>query len=68
MSELADKGMAVVLISSDLEEVVEGSNRLIVLRDGLVIGELAGEDERRQVAALLASAPAVEVDAGASMP
>ena len=44
VSELAGKGLAVVLISSDLEEVVEGSDRLLVLRDGIVIGELTGDD------------------------
>ena len=69
VSELAGKGMAVVLISSDLEEVVEGSDRLIVLRDGVVIGELTGEDVNAdRVVALLASAPAAEVEAGASVP
>ena len=36
--------MAVLLISSELEEVVEGSDRLVVLRDGAVIGELRGDE------------------------
>jgi monosaccharide-transporting ATPase len=44
VSDLAGQGIAVIIISSDLEEVVEGSDRLIVLRDGHVIGELSGGD------------------------
>jgi ribose transport system ATP-binding protein len=57
VSELAGQGLAVVLISSDLEEVVEGSDRLIVLRDGVVIGELSGGDVHEdRVVELLAEA------------
>lgn len=44
ISELADQGMGVVLISSELEEVVEGANRITVLRDGAVVGTLSGDD------------------------
>ncbi len=69
VSELAGEGLAVVLISSDLEEVVEGSDRLIVLRDGVVIGELSGDevDEDRVVQLLAAAsgAPAERNEASA---
>jgi len=44
ISELAEKGMAVVLISSELEEVVEGSDTVVVLRDGAQLGSLFGHD------------------------
>ena len=44
ISELADQGIGVVLISSELEEVVEGSDRITVLRDGAVVGTLSGDD------------------------
>jgi monosaccharide-transporting ATPase len=44
IAELAEKGMAVVLISSELEEVVEGSDTVVVLRDGSQLGELVGAD------------------------
>jgi monosaccharide-transporting ATPase len=61
ISDLAGKGLAVILISSDLEEVVEGSDRLVVLRDGVVIGELTGSDVNEDmVVALLARASAAE--------
>jgi ribose transport system ATP-binding protein len=44
IAELAEKGMAVVLISSELEEVVEGSDTVVVLRDGAQLGDLVGGD------------------------
>jgi monosaccharide-transporting ATPase len=44
IAELADKGLAVVLISSELEEVVEGSDTVVVLRDGAQLGRLVGDD------------------------
>ena len=44
ISDLAEAGLAVVLISSELEEVVEGSDRIIVLRDGAVVGTLSGAE------------------------
>jgi ribose transport system ATP-binding protein len=44
IDELAGEGLAVVLISSDLEELVAGADRVVVLRAGAVVGELAGDD------------------------
>jgi ribose transport system ATP-binding protein len=44
ISELADDGMGVLLISSELEEVIEGSDSVVVLRDGAVVGQLEGDD------------------------
>ena len=44
ISDLAEAGIAVVLISSELEEVVEGSDTVVVLRDGGVVGMLSGSD------------------------
>ena len=44
IGDLADEGLAVILISSELEDVVEGSDRVLVLRDGAVVGTLAGDD------------------------
>ena len=44
ISDLAEAGLAVVLISSELEEVVEGADRIIVLRDGAVVGALSGTE------------------------
>jgi simple sugar transport system ATP-binding protein len=44
MRELCDKGMAILFISSELEEVARDSDRIVVLRDRKKVGELAGED------------------------
>ena len=44
IDELARRGYAVVLISSETEEIVEGADRAVVLRDGRVAGELDGEE------------------------
>jgi ribose transport system ATP-binding protein len=54
VDELAREGLAIVLVSSEVEEVVEGSSRVVVLRDGGVFTELAGDDvdEDHLVAAL----------------
>jgi ribose transport system ATP-binding protein len=43
IDELAAEGLAIVLVSSEVEEVVEGSGRVIVLRDGTIETELTGE-------------------------
>jgi ABC-type sugar transport system ATPase subunit len=40
---LAGEGMAVVMVSSDLPEVLGLSHRVLVCRGGGVAGELAGE-------------------------
>ena len=54
IDELAAEGLAIVLVSSEVEEVVEGSARVIVLRDGRVETELTGADvdEEHLLAAL----------------
>ena len=44
VGELAASGLGVVLISSEFEEVVEGSDSIVVLRDGQVVTELRGSD------------------------
>jgi ribose transport system ATP-binding protein len=41
---LADDGLAVLLISSELEELVAGADRVVTLRDGASVAELAGAD------------------------
>jgi galactofuranose transport system ATP-binding protein len=63
IDELAADGLAVVLISSDLEELIEGSDRVVVLKDGRRVGELTG-DEVTEPALLraLAAAPTGEPD------
>jgi ribose transport system ATP-binding protein len=44
VDELAAEGLGVVLISSEFDEVVEGSDAIVVLREGRVVTELHGAD------------------------
>ncbi|HEY0385623.1 MAG TPA: sugar ABC transporter ATP-binding protein [Pyrinomonadaceae bacterium] len=44
INELAASGLGVLMISSELEELVEGSSRVIVMRDGRRVGELRGPE------------------------
>lgn len=46
--ELAAKGMATVLISSELPELLALSDRIVVMRQGAVSGELAGEEATQE--------------------
>jgi galactofuranose transport system ATP-binding protein len=42
INELARDGLGVLLISSELDELIEGSDRILALKDGAVIGQLSG--------------------------
>ncbi|MEV6602658.1 sugar ABC transporter ATP-binding protein [Kutzneria sp. NPDC051319] len=43
VDELAGQGLGIVMVSSDLEELVEGADRVIVLREGASVAELTGD-------------------------
>jgi ABC-type sugar transport system ATPase subunit len=40
---LSDAGTAVLVVTSDVEEVVDVSDRVVVIRDGRVVAELVGD-------------------------
>lgn len=61
IDELAAEGLAVVMISSETEELVDTANRVIVLRDGAVDAELSGASLTNQ--GLLRSLVGTEGDA-----
>jgi ribose transport system ATP-binding protein len=42
--QLAEQGIAVLMISSDLPEIVGMCDRVVVMREGVITGELAGEN------------------------
>jgi monosaccharide-transporting ATPase len=44
INELAESGLGVLMISSELEELVEGSSRVVVMRDGRCVAELRGAE------------------------
>lgn len=44
IGELAGQGLGIVMISSELEEVIEGSDQVVVLKDGQVAGVVSGDE------------------------
>ncbi len=46
MRELAQEGAAILMISSDLEEIVDQSDDVLVMREGVVVAHLDTPDER----------------------
>ncbi len=59
IDELAHEGLAVMLISSDLPEVLNLSTRIIVMREGAIAGELTREQASQDsVLRLMAGVPA----------
>lgn len=41
---LANEGLAVIIISDDLSEVVVNCSRVIVMKEGRIVGEMTGDD------------------------
>lgn len=62
LTEMAGSGMGVVVISSDLEEVLGLAHRVLVMRHGRIITELSGEGINEQ--AVLAAAFAESTNKG----
>lgn len=44
MSSLAEEGKAIIMISSELPELIAVSDRVIIMKNGSVVGEVTGED------------------------
>jgi rhamnose transport system ATP-binding protein len=44
MAELASQGLSVIMVSSEIPEIIGMSDRVIVMRDGLIAAELAGDE------------------------
>ncbi|MFQ5947616.1 MAG: sugar ABC transporter ATP-binding protein, partial [Acidimicrobiia bacterium] len=61
---LADHGLAVVVISSELIEVLGLADRILVLAEGRVTGELQGEEATEEEVMRLATGILAEVDMG----
>ena len=62
IEELAESGMGVLLISSELEEIIEGSDHVVILRDGTTVAELSRADISQDV--ILTAMAHGEADAG----
>jgi ribose transport system ATP-binding protein len=55
LSELASQGAAIVLVSSELEEIIGMCDRVLVMREGRLAGELGGEAIREHEIMYLAT-------------
>ena len=64
IDELASEGLAVLLISSETEELVDESDRIVVLKDGHVVAVLDGEGiSEHDLVQAIAAVPSPEGDA-----
>jgi len=54
MREMKERGVAILMISSDLPEVLATADRIIVIRGGKVAGELRGVDATQEAVGRLA--------------
>jgi ribose transport system ATP-binding protein len=67
VNELAASGLGVLMISSELEELVEGSTRVVVLRDGRDVAVLEGAKISQQgIIQAMAEEPAPAAGEGAA--
>ena len=65
MRELADRGVAVLMVSSDMEEVIGVADRVIVMHEGRVGGELARSDLTEMNVLTLATGRSLEPEGAA---
>ncbi len=63
--ELAREGVGVIVISSELPELIGVSDRVLVVREGRIAGEVEGEDMTEEKIMQLASINIAESTAGA---
>jgi monosaccharide-transporting ATPase len=65
--ELADQGLAVLMISSELEEITEGADRVFVLSDGRTVADLShAEASAGAIVAAMAHSDAESVSGAAN--
>ena len=50
MNQLTEKGISIIMISSEMEELIGMSDRIVALREGNIVGELASRDQFSQEA------------------
>ncbi len=55
MNELTDRGVAIIMVSSELPEVLGMSDRVIVIHEGRVSGEVTGKDATQEKIMTLAT-------------
>lgn len=70
MRQLAADGVAILMVSSELPEVIGMSDRILVMHEGRLVGELPAGSTEEEILALAtgAKAPADPVDSPAATP
>ncbi|QJU52810.1 sugar ABC transporter ATP-binding protein [Herbiconiux sp. KACC 21604] len=62
LAEFARHGAAVVLVTSDVQEAIDATDRLVVMRDGRVVDELTHDRKTKSIALETAAGGAVSHD------
>ncbi|TIR34432.1 MAG: D-xylose ABC transporter ATP-binding protein, partial [Mesorhizobium sp.] len=55
LRDLAERGVGVIVISSELPELIGLSDRVLVIREGALVGELGADELTEEAIMLLAS-------------
>jgi rhamnose transport system ATP-binding protein len=63
LDELAHQGLGIVMISSELPEVLGMSDRILVMREGRIVAELDGATATQEAVMTLAAAAVEEGEA-----
>tara|TARA_B100000575_G_scaffold108895_1_gene86678 strand:+ start:1319 stop:2830 length:1512 start_codon:yes stop_codon:yes gene_type:complete len=61
MNDFAEKGMSIILVSSELPELLGLADRIIVMNSGAIVGELSGKITEEEVVALSMNSLPVDV-------
>ena len=67
LDELACQGLAILAISSELPEIISLSRRIIVLREGRMVGELARDEFSQAALMRLMAGVVARVSCGCSV-
>jgi ABC-type sugar transport system ATPase subunit len=65
MSELAQKGMAIIMISSELPEIMGMSDRIIVMRDGHLVAEFSRAEATQENVGAAMMGQSIEMEGAA---
>ena len=55
INELAENGAAVIMITSEMAEILGMSDRIMVMYEGTVVGELSAEEANQEIVLHMAS-------------
>lgn len=59
MSDLVKQGVSIIMISSELPELINMSDRIIVMREGAITGELPASEATEEAVMKLATKEAI---------